>query len=112
MGKKAAVDYKTSTLYPMLRDDLDFAVAYLNECFEDDDPRLFLLALRHVIEARAIPKTELASKAGLDRTAIYNALSDKGNPNLKTFTGILGALGLRITIKKQRKASNRKATLA
>lgn len=93
---KGATSYEDSTLYPMLRDDREFALSYLNDCFEDDDPRLFLLALRQVAEAWGVSKAEIATAAGLDRTAIYKAFSKTGNPSFTTLKGMLDGLGLKI----------------
>lgn len=44
--------------------------------------------------------TEIAKKTGLGRQALYNALSDTGNPTLETLTAVLDALGLELTVQK------------
>jgi DNA-binding phage protein len=48
--------------------NLQFAVAYLHAASEDEDPRVFITALRQVVKAR-------------------------GNPTAKTLTAVLGATG-------------------
>ena len=57
----------------------DEAVQYLNACLEDEDARVFLLALRDVAEAhggiRALSRT-----AHLNRESLYRMLSKSGNP--------------------------------
>ncbi|MCM8763630.1 MAG: putative addiction module antidote protein [Candidatus Omnitrophica bacterium] len=93
----AAAPYE-ETLYQELQDK-DFAIAYLNECLQDEeDLSVFLLALKHVIEAQDIKMTELAKKSGLNRESLYKMLSQKGNPELKSIRAVLSGLGLRITI--------------
>ncbi len=46
---KCAVNYKEGLLERLK--DPEYSVAYLNACLEDEDPRVFLLALKDVIEA-------------------------------------------------------------
>jgi len=58
---------------------------------KDRDERLLLLALRRVAEAVGVRK--ISEKTGLTRQSIYKALSEKGNPTLKTLDAILKALG-------------------
>lgn len=86
------------SLYPWLRDDDELAMGYLNDALHDDDPRVFLLALRQVAEARGIGMTELSKTTGLDRAGLYRTLSKKGNPELKSLTAILKAIGFEINI--------------
>jgi probable addiction module antidote protein len=40
--------------------------------------------------------TGIAKKAGVGRQALYNALSENGNPTLETLTSVLTALGLEL----------------
>ena len=89
------------TLYPMLREDEQFSIDYLNEAMMDDEPHVFLIALRHVAEARGIGMSELARDTGLDRAGLYRTFSEKGNPAFLNLTSILQALGLQITIAKK-----------
>lgn len=69
--------------------------AYLEAAFEDGDPALIAAALGDI--ARAIGMTELASKAGVTREALYKALSPTGDPRLSTFLGVMKALGIKLT---------------
>ncbi len=73
------------------------AAAYLNAALEDGDPAVFLLALRHVAEARGIRK--LAGRSNLNREHAYRILSKRGNPRLATLSSILDALDLRLAIE-------------
>lgn len=68
--------------------------AYLGAAFEDGDPALIAAALGDV--ARAQGMTQLASRAGVTREALYKALSPSGDPRLSTLVGVMKALGIRI----------------
>ena len=59
--------------------DHRLAEAYLNAALEEDDPRVFLLALRNVAEARGM--TKLAARSKLNRESLYKMLSKRGNPS-------------------------------
>jgi Predicted transcriptional regulator len=63
--------------------DADFAAEYLNAAQEDDDPQVYLLALRKVVEARSSLK-DVALQSNLSRETLYRTLSARGNPTLKT----------------------------
>src|SRR5579872_1472125 len=58
------------------------AAQYLNACLEDNDPRVFLLALREVAEARGGIRS-LWRNAHLNRESLYRMLSKSGNPSLR-----------------------------
>lgn len=76
------------------------AEAYLNAALEDDDPRVFLLALRDVAEARGgVGKAAAGSR--LNRESLYRMLSKKGNPNLRSLTALLSSLGFRLAVESQ-----------
>jgi len=76
------------------------AEAYLNAALEDGDPRRFLLALRRVVEAQG-GFSKAAASANLNRESLYRTLSGKGNPNLRSLTALLSALGFRLAIESQ-----------
>lgn len=48
--------------------------------------------------ARAQGMTNLAKTTGLSRESLYKALSDKGNPNLRTLLAVAAALNFKIRI--------------
>jgi len=50
--KKKFRDYEEKLIQDL--QDPEEALAYLNEAFKDEDPRIFLLALKHVYEAQGI----------------------------------------------------------
>lgn len=72
---------------------------YLEAAMEGNDPRHITRALGDV--ARSKGMTEIAKTSDLGRQALYNALSENGNPTLQTLTAVLGALGLELTVQKR-----------
>lgn len=87
----------------LMRDlkDSSEAAAYLSAALEDEDPKVFLLALRDVAEARG-GMTKLSEATKLNRENLYKMLSEKGNPELHSLEALLHALGLRLAIEVQR----------
>jgi len=84
-----------------LRKDSEFAVEYLKAALEDDDePRVLLIALRHIAQAQGIAK--VAKAAGIERESLYRALSPRGNPRLSTLVAVTKAIGLRLTVEATR----------
>ena len=88
-------------------DTKDDVVAYLNAALEDGDPELLKLVLGDI--ARSKGMTEIAKAAGLARSNLYKALSPDGNPEFATVASVLKALGLRLSVARER-ASKRRAT--
>ncbi len=72
---------------------------YLEAAMEGNDPKHIASALGDV--ARSKGMTEIARRTGLGRQALYNALSENGNPTLETLTSVLSALGLELTVQKR-----------
>ena len=70
---------------------------YLEAAMEGNDARHIASALGDV--ARSKGMSEIARKAGLGRQALYSALSETGNPTLETFTAVLDALGLQLSVQ-------------
>lgn len=75
----------------------EFAAEYLNAASEEDDPRIYLTALRQVVQARGGIK-EIAKKTQLSKETLYRTLSSRGNPTIKTLTAVLRATGLKMAI--------------
>ena len=73
------------------------AAGYLNACLEDEDPEVFLLALRQVARARG-GVAKLVESAPLSREHLYRMLSENGNPELRSLEALLDALGFRLAI--------------
>ena len=72
---------------------------YLEAAMEGNDPKHIASALGDVARSRGM--SEIARKAGVGRQALYNALSESGNPTLETLTAVLKALGLQLTVQKR-----------
>jgi len=84
-----------------LRRDATFSAEYLKAALEDEDePRVLLIALRHLAQAQGIAK--VAKAAGVERESLYRALSAKGNPRLSTLFAVTKAIGLRLTVEATR----------
>jgi probable addiction module antidote protein len=77
------------------------AEAYLNAALEEDDPELFLLALRNVAEAQG-GVAQLAEKTKLNRESLYKMLSERGNPELRSLEALLHAMGFRLAVAVNR----------
>ncbi len=73
------------------------AEAYLNASLDENDPELFLLALRNVAEAQG-GMMKFARKAKLNRESLYRMLSEKGNPQFDSLTQLLDAMGFRLGV--------------
>lgn len=95
MSKKAVSVPYEDLLLEDLKDPAE-AAAYLEAAIEEDDPAVFLLALRQVAKARGM--AAVARKAKLGRESLYKALSENGNPELRTVNNLLHAMGLRLSV--------------
>src|SRR5882724_11576874 len=97
MKRKSSVSHD-QTIVRRLRKDPELAVEYLKAALEDEDePRVLLIALRHLAQARGIAK--VAKAAGVERESLYRALSVHGNPRLSTLVAVTRAIGLRLTVE-------------
>jgi probable addiction module antidote protein len=84
-----------------LRENPDFAAEYLKAAMEDDaEPRVLLVALRRVAEARGLAR--VAKTAGIERESLYRALSPRGNPRFSTLIAVTKAMGLKLTFESGR----------
>ena len=97
MNKKRLMDYQERLLED-LRDPIE-AQAYLNAALLDEDPRIFLLALKNVIEAQDKGMSALAKKTKLNRENLYRMLSKKGNPKISSIIPVLNSLGLQLAVQ-------------
>jgi probable addiction module antidote protein len=75
-----------------------FAAEYLNAVLEDGDQDELMVALRRVATAFG-GVGQVAEAADLNATTLYRTLSRRGNPELKSLTAILKAMGLRIAVQ-------------
>jgi probable addiction module antidote protein len=69
--------------------------AYIEAALEDGHPAVITHALGNIARARGMSR--VAKEAGVTREALYKALSDKGDPRLSTFIGVMKALGFKLT---------------
>jgi len=92
------------------RKDPTFAAEYLNTVLEEGDQEELLLALRYMAKAFG-GVSKLAEEAALNSTSLYRTLSPQGNPELKSLTGLLKAMGMRLAVQPLRhKGRTRLAT--
>ena len=71
---------------------------YLNAALEDEDPGVFLLALKDVIEANTIINQKIKVN-NIDREILEQTLLEKGNYQLNTVRNILSNLGFNLAIE-------------
>ncbi len=100
MKEKVSVSHDES-MARELRENPDFAAEYLRAAMEDEaEPRVLLVALRRVAEARGL--ANVARSAGIERESLYRALSSRGNPRFSTLVAVAKAMGLRLTVESGR----------
>lgn len=88
-------DYRSGLLLRLK--DPRFAVEYLTEVLTNETPEAFLIALKDFIEAKGENISLLAKQSKVTRQALYQVLSEKGNPRFSTITQILKSLDLRFS---------------
>ena len=81
------------------------AAAYLNAALHDDDPHVFLMALRDIAEAKG-GMGWLAEEADLNRENLYRTLSLRGNPRFFNLLAVLDAIGLELKIEARPKRAH------
>lgn len=79
----------------------DDVAEYLNASLEENDPKVFLVALRNVIEAQEGGFTKTSQQTGLNRVSMYRMLSEDGNPKLDSLLKLFNTLGIRLTCQNQ-----------
>ncbi|MFN4018550.1 MAG: addiction module antidote protein [Reyranella sp.] len=79
----------------------------LNEAFASGNAAFVANVLGTIARARGMSK--VAQEVGVTREGLYKALSDKGDPKLTTFLGVLSALQLELAA---RPGKSRKPPLA
>jgi probable addiction module antidote protein len=94
-----AVEYKRRLLKDLK--DLKYAAGYLTASFEEGED-VFLLALRDVVQAQ-LGISALARMTKLNRENLYEMLSEKGNPRLKSLASVLEKLGLELAFRPKHK---------
>ncbi len=82
----------------LFQEDEAFAAQYLNNVLEEGEQADLLIALRQIAKARGGVPT-IAEKAHLNPTQLYRTLSPEGNPELRSLTAVLKALGMRLAVQ-------------
>lgn len=83
--------------------DSDEAIAaYLTAALEDEDPDMFLIAVKDVARARGM--SQLAKDTGLGRESLYKALAPGAKPRYDTVLKVVRALG--VSLQAQAKATH------
>jgi len=88
-------------LLEQLRDPKE-AAAYLNAALYEEDPHVFLLALRDIAEALG-GMGRIAEQTELNRENLYRTLSMKGNPRFFNLLSVLDTCGLELSVQAKTK---------
>lgn len=75
----------------------EFAVAYLNAMLDDAGPEELAAALGRIARASGGPR--LAEKVELSADSLYRTLCRRGNPELRSATALLKAMGMRLVLQ-------------
>jgi probable addiction module antidote protein len=76
----------------------ELAVAYLNAMLADAEPEELAAALGRIAQASGGPK--LAEKVELSAQSLYRTLCRRGNPELRSATALLKAMGRRLVLQR------------
>ena len=78
-------------------DNDETIAAYLTAALEDEDPDIFLVAVKDIARARGM--TQLAKDTGLGRESLYKALAPGAKPRYDTLLKVVRALGISLQAK-------------
>ena len=78
-------------------DNEEMIAAYLTAALEDEDPNIFLVAVKDVARARGM--TQLTKDTGLGRESLYKALAPGAKPRYDTLLKVVRALGISLQAK-------------
>ncbi|SRR6266567_3968512 len=87
----------------ILGKDPAYAIELVNSILEDGDQAELLITLRQMTKAFGGVQT-VAEKANLNPTQLYRTLSENGNPELRSLSAILRAMGLRLAVERAKVA--------
>ena len=85
------------------KQDPAYTLELLNEILMDGEQGELLIALRQMAKAFGGVQS-VAEKANLNPTQLYRTLSEEGNPELRSLSAILKAMGLRLAVERVRAA--------
>ena len=83
-----------------------FGAEYVHAELEDGDQEELMLALRRLAEAYG-GVSGLARATSLNATSLYRTLSRQGNPELRSLTAMLKAMGMRLAVQPLPKRESR-----
>lgn len=75
-------------------DNEEVIAEHLNAALEDENPDVFLVAVRDVARSRGM--AQLAKDAGLGRESLYKALAPGAKPRYDTVLRLIRALGVQL----------------
>ena len=81
----------------IFREDPAYAIDLANSILENGNQAELLIVLRQMTKAFGGMQA-VAVKADLNPTQLYRTLSETGNPALSSFSAILKAMGMRLSI--------------
>jgi probable addiction module antidote protein len=87
----------------LFKEDPGYAVEMLNAILKDGEQGELLIALRQMTKAFGGVQ-DVAEKANLNPTQLYRTLSAEGNPELRSLSAVLKAMGLRLAVERVRAA--------
>lgn len=87
----------------LLRKDPGNGLELLNSILADGEQGELLVALRQMTRAFGGVQA-VAEQANLNPTQLYRTLSQEGNPELRSLSAILKAMGLRLAVERVRAA--------
>jgi len=93
---KRSINYNDQLLERLK--DTEYSLAYLNECLNDTDPKVFLSALRNVIEAQCGGLSTVSNETKLNKENLYRMLSDQGNPQISSIYKLLHCIGWKLQV--------------
>lgn len=97
-ARPASRSHEAATI-DSFRKDPEFAVEYLNAVLAEADQDELMVALRRVSKAFG-GVAKLARNAELNATTLYRTLSRNGNPELRSLTALLRALGMQLAVRR------------
>ena len=83
----------------MFKQDPAYALELLNSILQDGEQGELLIALRQMTKAFGGVQS-VAERANLNPTQLYRTLSEQGNPELRSLSAILKAMGLRLAVER------------
>lgn len=87
LSKYKAIDY--------LKTEEDIK-EYLNASFATGDSKLIARALGDVAKVKGMSKVSKTTK--LDRSSLYNSLTEEGDPKLSTITKLISSFGYSVAV--------------